>query len=40
MLVAGNGVSALRAAIADPLRYACEPKVDGVRGLIVTARAA
>src|SRR5207249_4861522 len=34
-LVAHNGVQALRAAIADPLRYACEPKVDGVRGLVV-----
>jgi bifunctional non-homologous end joining protein LigD len=35
MLVANNGVAALRAAIADPGRYACEPKVDGVRGLVV-----
>src|SRR5215212_8572307 len=35
MLVANNGVAALRAAIADPDRYACEPKVDGVRGLVV-----
>jgi hypothetical protein len=34
-LVASNGTAALRAAIADPDRYACEPKVDGVRGLIV-----
>jgi ATP-dependent DNA ligase len=33
-LVANDGVRALRAAIADPERYACEPKVDGVRGLI------
>ena len=33
-LVANNGPAALRTAIADPLRYACEPKVDGVRGLI------
>jgi len=33
-LVANDGVQALRAAIADPLRYACEPKVDGVRGLV------
>jgi ATP-dependent DNA ligase len=32
-LVANNGSSALRAAIADPARYAFEPKVDGVRGL-------
>lgn len=34
-LVANDGVRALRAAIADPDRYACEPKVDGVRGLVV-----
>ena len=34
-LVANNGTAALRAAIADPERYACEPKVDGVRGLVV-----
>jgi ATP-dependent DNA ligase len=34
-LVASNGLQALRAAIADPDRYACEPKVDGVRGLVV-----
>jgi ATP-dependent DNA ligase len=34
-LVANNGVRALQAAIAEPERYACEPKVDGVRGLIV-----
>jgi hypothetical protein len=26
---------ALRAAIADPDHYACELKVDGVRGLVV-----
>jgi ATP-dependent DNA ligase len=26
---------ALRRAIADPDRYACEPKVDGVRGLVI-----
>jgi bifunctional non-homologous end joining protein LigD len=25
----------LRVAITDPERYACEPKVDGVRGLVV-----
>jgi hypothetical protein len=31
MLVANIGTAALRAAIADPERYACEPKVDGVR---------
>ena len=35
MLVANNGIPALKAAIADPDRYACEPKVDGVRGLVV-----
>jgi ATP-dependent DNA ligase len=34
-LVSNNGVRALRAAIAEPHRYACEPKVDGVRGLVV-----
>jgi hypothetical protein len=34
-LVANNGMAALRAAIADPDRYACEPKIDGVRGLVV-----
>jgi hypothetical protein len=34
-LVANNGVTALRAAIADPERYVVEPKVDGVRGLLV-----
>src|SRR3954468_17985961 len=33
-LVAGNGIAAMRAAIAAPDRYALEPKVDGVRGLI------
>ena len=33
-LVAGNGVAALRAAIADPDRFVVEPKVDGVRGLV------
>jgi bifunctional non-homologous end joining protein LigD len=35
MLVGGNGVAALQAAISDPARFAIEPKVDGVRGLIV-----
>jgi ATP-dependent DNA ligase len=35
MLVANDGARALRAAIADPERFACEPKVDGVRGLLV-----
>ncbi|MFL5686240.1 MAG: hypothetical protein ACJ77D_09330 [Chloroflexota bacterium] len=34
-LVANDGARALRLAIADPDRYACEPKVDGVRGLVV-----
>jgi ATP-dependent DNA ligase len=33
-LVGGNGPAALGAAIADPERYAVEPKVDGVRGLL------
>jgi bifunctional non-homologous end joining protein LigD len=36
-LVAGNGVAALRAAIADPGRFVVEPKVDGVRGLVAFA---
>src|SRR3954454_7288951 len=34
-LVANDGTRALRAAAADPERFACEPKVDGVRGLLV-----
>jgi ATP-dependent DNA ligase len=34
-LVANDGTRALRQAIADPDRFACEPKVDGVRGLVV-----
>jgi ATP-dependent DNA ligase len=34
-LVANNGLRALRLAISDPERFACEPKVDGVRGLVV-----
>ncbi len=34
-LVANDGPRALRQAIADPERFACEPKVDGVRGLVV-----
>jgi bifunctional non-homologous end joining protein LigD len=34
-LVANDGSRTLRAAIADPGRFACEPKVDGVRGLLV-----
>jgi hypothetical protein len=33
-LLANDGARALRRAIADPDRYACEPKVDGVRGLV------
>jgi hypothetical protein len=32
-LVANDGLRTLRAAIADPHRYAIEPKIDGVRGL-------
>ena len=35
ILLANSGAHALRAAVADPDRFACEPKVDGVRGLIV-----
>jgi ATP-dependent DNA ligase len=34
-LVANDGARALRQAIADPDRFACEPKVDGVRGLVI-----
>jgi hypothetical protein len=34
-LVANDGILALQAAIADPERFAVEPKVDGVRGLVV-----
>ena len=34
-LVANDGTRALRAAIADPERFACEPKVDGVRALVI-----
>ena len=34
-LVANDGTRALRQAIADPDRFACEPKVDGVRGLAI-----
>jgi bifunctional non-homologous end joining protein LigD len=34
-LVANDGLRAMRAAIAEPERYAIEPKIDGVRGLIV-----
>jgi ATP-dependent DNA ligase len=34
-LVANNGLRALRAAIGEPERFVCEPKVDGLRGLVV-----
>jgi len=34
-LVANDGRRALLTAIADPERFVCEPKVDGVRGLVV-----
>ena len=34
-LVANTGLSALRAAITEPERYAVEPKIDGVRGRVV-----
>jgi ATP-dependent DNA ligase len=34
-LVANNGLRALQAAITEPERFACEPKVDGVLGLVV-----
>jgi ATP-dependent DNA ligase len=34
-LVANDGPRALRQAILDPDRFACEPKVDGVRGLVI-----
>jgi ATP-dependent DNA ligase len=34
-LVANDGLRVLRAAISEPERYACELKVDGVRGLVV-----
>ena len=33
-LVGNTGLRALHAAIAEPDRFICEPKVDGVRGLI------
>ena len=33
-LVGAAGARALRQAIAEPDRFACEPKVDGVRGLV------
>jgi bifunctional non-homologous end joining protein LigD len=33
-LVGNTGLRALRAAIAEPDRFVCEPKVDGVRGLV------
>ena len=34
-LVANDGTRALRQAIANPERFACEPKVDGVRGVVI-----
>jgi ATP-dependent DNA ligase len=34
-LVGNNGLRALRLAVTDPERFACEPRVDGVRGLVV-----
>ncbi len=34
-LVGNTGLRALRAAIAEPEPFACEPKVDGARGLVV-----
>ena len=37
-LVANDGTWALRQAIADPDRFAYEPKVDGVRGSSCTSR--
>src|SRR3954469_21408575 len=37
-LLASDGRRVLRAAIADPSRYAFERKVDGVRGLVVFAQ--
>jgi len=36
-LVASSGLRPLQAAIAEPLRYAVERKVDGVRGLVTFA---
>jgi bifunctional non-homologous end joining protein LigD len=36
-LVASTGLRPLEAAIAEPLRYAVERKVDGVRGLVTFA---
>jgi hypothetical protein len=38
-LVGNNGVRALRGAIADPDRFACEPKVDGVPTLFLMGHA-
>jgi bifunctional non-homologous end joining protein LigD len=34
-LLANDGVKATQRAIADPAAYAIEPKVDGVRGLLI-----
>jgi hypothetical protein len=36
--VANDGILAMRAAIAEHERWAVEPKVDGVRGLVVAWR--
>jgi hypothetical protein len=33
-LVGNRGLAGLKLAIAEPDRYAIEPKVDGVRGLL------
>jgi ATP-dependent DNA ligase len=37
-LVANDGLLTLQVAIADPERWAVEPKVDGIRGLVVFSR--
>jgi hypothetical protein len=34
-LVANDGIRAMQAAIAEPDAWVLEPKVDGVRGLLV-----
>src|SRR5207247_2565343 len=34
-LVANDGLRTLRAAIGEPERWAIDPKVDGVRGLVI-----
>jgi bifunctional non-homologous end joining protein LigD len=33
-LVGNRGIASLKLAVTDPMRYAIEPKVDGVRGLV------